>query len=212
MQNLTDISTWTDPVPTVADGDAANAANFALGPQALANRTRYLYDTMVATSALAASGGAALVGATDGVIISGGTVAAQLSAIDARMQYSKPLLQISAGATAAIYLSAGDGNHALGTMTIAAGTVYDIGFDATYTMSGAATGVACSLWVVKGGATLQSDARVFYNGQGNASWHIVGDAATEGTYTIGMNFNGTVGGESGGITMWNNLVTRLFGV
>lgn len=46
--NITDVSAFTDPVRTVADGDAANATNFALAPQDLANRTRYLLDWVTA--------------------------------------------------------------------------------------------------------------------------------------------------------------------
>jgi hypothetical protein len=41
-QNITDVSTFTDPIQSVQDGDAANAANFKLAPQGLANRTRHL--------------------------------------------------------------------------------------------------------------------------------------------------------------------------
>lgn len=40
--NITDGTSFTDPVQTVSDGDAASAVNFALAPQGLANRTRNL--------------------------------------------------------------------------------------------------------------------------------------------------------------------------
>lgn len=40
--NITDTVVWTTPIQTVADGDAANATNFALSPQGLANRAAYL--------------------------------------------------------------------------------------------------------------------------------------------------------------------------
>lgn len=42
--NITDVSTFTNPIQTVANGDSADAADFALAPQGLANRTRYLND------------------------------------------------------------------------------------------------------------------------------------------------------------------------
>lgn len=41
---ITDVSTFTDPVPTPADGDEANAAAFTPTNQALGNRTRWLKD------------------------------------------------------------------------------------------------------------------------------------------------------------------------
>jgi hypothetical protein len=40
--NITDVSTFTAPIVTVADGDAANAADVAVAVQGLANRTRAL--------------------------------------------------------------------------------------------------------------------------------------------------------------------------
>lgn len=40
--NITDTATWTDPIQTPDDGDAADEAIFALTPQGLANRTKYL--------------------------------------------------------------------------------------------------------------------------------------------------------------------------
>ncbi len=44
--NITDTSTFTATVQTVADGDSATAANFLLAPQGLANRTKFLYDAI----------------------------------------------------------------------------------------------------------------------------------------------------------------------
>jgi len=44
-QNITDVSTFTDPVTAPADGDALDAASIITnGIQAAANRTRYLVD------------------------------------------------------------------------------------------------------------------------------------------------------------------------
>lgn len=47
--NITDVITFTSPIQTVADGDAANAANFALAPQQLANRTAFLKNILGVT-------------------------------------------------------------------------------------------------------------------------------------------------------------------
>ena len=44
--NITDSIAFTPTVQTIADGDAATQANFALGPQALSNRTAYLKDLL----------------------------------------------------------------------------------------------------------------------------------------------------------------------
>jgi len=43
-QNLIESSTFTSPVQTVSNGDVGDASSFALAPQALANRTKYLND------------------------------------------------------------------------------------------------------------------------------------------------------------------------
>ena len=59
---------------TVADGDAANAANFAEAPQALANRTAYLAANTVSVSALASSAGTGMVGG-----VGGGTLESRLT-------------------------------------------------------------------------------------------------------------------------------------
>lgn len=44
--NITDVSTFTDPVTTVAHSEDATAANFRLSAQALANRTRHHKDRL----------------------------------------------------------------------------------------------------------------------------------------------------------------------
>lgn len=43
-QNLIESATFTTPVQTVSNGDIGDASSFALAPQALANRTKYLND------------------------------------------------------------------------------------------------------------------------------------------------------------------------
>jgi hypothetical protein len=45
--NITDSSSWTATIQTVANGDAGSETNFALAPQGLANRTKYLYDEVI---------------------------------------------------------------------------------------------------------------------------------------------------------------------
>lgn len=52
--NITDVSTFTSPVTTVSDGDAASAANFAVAIQGLANRTRYLKDSFIGVATVVA--------------------------------------------------------------------------------------------------------------------------------------------------------------
>jgi hypothetical protein len=44
--NITDVITYTSPIQTVADGDAASGANFALAPQGLANRNAFLKNIL----------------------------------------------------------------------------------------------------------------------------------------------------------------------
>ena len=43
-QNLIESAAFTSPVQTVSNGDIGDASGFALAPQALANRTKYLND------------------------------------------------------------------------------------------------------------------------------------------------------------------------
>lgn len=47
-QNITDSLTYTATIQSVADGDAANGADFLLAPQGLANRTAYLKSILTA--------------------------------------------------------------------------------------------------------------------------------------------------------------------
>lgn len=44
--DITDSSTFTDPVQTPVNGEAANGDSFLLAPQGLANRTRWLKDQL----------------------------------------------------------------------------------------------------------------------------------------------------------------------
>jgi hypothetical protein len=47
-QNIVESATFSSPVQTVSNGDTGDASNFALAPQALANRTKYLNDSLTA--------------------------------------------------------------------------------------------------------------------------------------------------------------------
>lgn len=48
-QNITDVSTFTDPCTAPADGDVRNATSVLTPFQALANRTRWLYNVLTST-------------------------------------------------------------------------------------------------------------------------------------------------------------------
>lgn len=48
-QNITDAITYTSPIVSVADGDAASGANFLTAPQGLANRTAFLNNILNTT-------------------------------------------------------------------------------------------------------------------------------------------------------------------
>ena len=45
-QNLIESATFTTPIQTVSNGDVGDASSFALAPQGLANRTKYLNDNL----------------------------------------------------------------------------------------------------------------------------------------------------------------------
>jgi hypothetical protein len=47
--NITDVSTFSDPVVGPADGDTRNASSVLTGLQHLANRTRWIYDLLTST-------------------------------------------------------------------------------------------------------------------------------------------------------------------
>ena len=55
-QNLIESAAFTSPVQTVSNGDIGDASSFALAPQALANRTKYLNDGLNALAIGAWSG------------------------------------------------------------------------------------------------------------------------------------------------------------
>jgi len=81
--NLTDVSTFTSPVAVPADGDARNAASVETPFQSLANRTKYLKDTIEAGSTkirLVSSTAAlkALTGMTTGDVAMVSTSAAEM--------------------------------------------------------------------------------------------------------------------------------------
>lgn len=68
-QNITDSITYTSPVVSVADGDAASGANFLTAPQGLANRTAFLNNILGTTGVtLIRSGTAAAMQALTGVV------------------------------------------------------------------------------------------------------------------------------------------------
>lgn len=49
-QNLIESATFTTPIQTVSNGDIGDASSFAIAPQGLANRTKYLRDNLNAIS------------------------------------------------------------------------------------------------------------------------------------------------------------------
>lgn len=63
--NITDVDAFTDPVTTVADTEAADAAHFALSTQALSNRTRNLKNRLDVLVARIITAGAGLTGGGD---------------------------------------------------------------------------------------------------------------------------------------------------
>ena len=195
-QNITDAIAWTNPIQTIAANEGATATNFALAPQGLANRTAYLAATKTTATTLAASGGAALVGATNGAIISGGTVAAQLSAIYSRFMAYRGLVSVSGGTIPSIALSS-TATVVLGTITHPVGAFIEV-FLAAHTVGASLYGTTPMTLSVKDVATSAiecSSIRYLDTGTATAQWHACGQAIAGSSFiTLAVGGGGAIGG------------------
>lgn len=117
--NITDAPIYQATIQTVADGDAASGANFALAPQGLADRTAYLKahvdDAEAAITALELDAGA------------------RLDALEMLAQYRMSGSSVSAGNKFTLSLWAASGTFVLSSnsVQVPAAGIYLVTVDAT---------------------------------------------------------------------------------
>lgn len=125
-QNITDTETYHATIQTVADGDAANAANFSLAPQGLADRTAYLKGQVDA------------IGGTVSTLSN--TTNERLTALERYAQYRVSGASVAAGNKFTLALWTASGTFALSSneVQVPAAGVYLVLIDATIILDSSA--------------------------------------------------------------------------